>query len=322
MLQQECNGCGMGRATFSSACTPAGLNAYANPARQIDGVSRVDANDLDKAAAEAVKRNLRFNAPRAAAIVRPSQGDVRAIAIQARGAQFHTQRCRLLSCDLQDRTLPVDTTFDHAPLSLDHCTGRLSAMLPERHAPRGASLVRMQNPDGYEVVDLDPYGSPSQFLDSAVQAVADGGMLCVTATDMAGARMRACGWAGPSVGRRHYAQALSMEVEAAHVNARPSAGPCCRQVYPPPPPSMATPHTCLEDRGCILSAPASWESSAVVRDTGIAAAVPAQCCAAATASRAGPSTAATRCTGPTATRWRCAFCWPAWRRTPTAASAT
>lgn len=27
----------------------------------------------------------------------------------------------------------------------------------------------------FDVIDLDPYGSPSQFLDSAVQAVADGG---------------------------------------------------------------------------------------------------------------------------------------------------
>ena len=54
-------------------------------------------------------------------------------------------------------------------------------------------LHALQNPDGYEVVDLDPYGSPTQFLDSAVQAVADGGMLCVTATDMAGkCNMRGC----------------------------------------------------------------------------------------------------------------------------------
>ena len=43
-----------------------------------------------------------------------------------------------------------------------------------------------QNPDGYEAVDLDPYGSPSQFLDTAVQAVSEGGLLLVTATDMAG----------------------------------------------------------------------------------------------------------------------------------------
>jgi tRNA (guanine26-N2/guanine27-N2)-dimethyltransferase len=34
-------------------------------------------------------------------------------------------------------------------------------------------------------VDIDPYGAPSIFLDSAVQAVADGGLLMCTATDMA-----------------------------------------------------------------------------------------------------------------------------------------
>ena len=39
--------------------------------------------------------------------------------------------------------------------------------------------------DRFDVIDLDPYGSPTPFLDAAVQAVSDGGMLCVTATDMA-----------------------------------------------------------------------------------------------------------------------------------------
>jgi tRNA (guanine26-N2/guanine27-N2)-dimethyltransferase len=34
-------------------------------------------------------------------------------------------------------------------------------------------------------VDLDPYGSPSRLLDAAVQAVGEGGLLLVTATDMA-----------------------------------------------------------------------------------------------------------------------------------------
>jgi tRNA (guanine26-N2/guanine27-N2)-dimethyltransferase len=37
----------------------------------------------------------------------------------------------------------------------------------------------------YDVVDLDPYGSPTPFLDSAVQSVSEGGLLCVTCTDMA-----------------------------------------------------------------------------------------------------------------------------------------
>jgi len=36
----------------------------------------------------------------------------------------------------------------------------------------------------FDVIDLDPYGTASPFLDSAVAAVADGGLLCVTCTDM------------------------------------------------------------------------------------------------------------------------------------------
>lgn len=35
----------------------------------------------------------------------------------------------------------------------------------------------------YDVIDLDPYGTAAPFLDAAVQAVADGGLLCVTCTD-------------------------------------------------------------------------------------------------------------------------------------------
>jgi tRNA (guanine26-N2/guanine27-N2)-dimethyltransferase len=36
----------------------------------------------------------------------------------------------------------------------------------------------------YDVIDLDPYGSAAPFIDAAVQAVSDGGLLCVTCTDM------------------------------------------------------------------------------------------------------------------------------------------
>lgn len=37
----------------------------------------------------------------------------------------------------------------------------------------------------FTAIDLDPYGCPSVFLDSAVQSVQDGGLLLITATDMA-----------------------------------------------------------------------------------------------------------------------------------------
>ncbi|CAG9812588.1 unnamed protein product [Phaedon cochleariae] len=37
----------------------------------------------------------------------------------------------------------------------------------------------------FDVIDLDPYGCPTIFLDSAVQAIKEGGLLLITATDMA-----------------------------------------------------------------------------------------------------------------------------------------
>lgn len=40
-------------------------------------------------------------------------------------------------------------------------------------------------PMNYHVIDLDPYGTAAPFLDAAVRALADGGLLCVTCTDSA-----------------------------------------------------------------------------------------------------------------------------------------
>ncbi|CAM6128891.1 unnamed protein product [Calypogeia fissa] len=48
-----------------------------------------------------------------------------------------------------------------------------------------ARLFMLTHEKEFDVVDLDPYGSPSIFLDSAVQTIADGGLLLCTATDMA-----------------------------------------------------------------------------------------------------------------------------------------
>ncbi|KAL4548124.1 hypothetical protein Ndes2526B_g07324 [Nannochloris sp. 'desiccata'] len=91
--------------------------------KEIEGVSRVVANDMDPSVVDAMRRNIEFNGPEVVEKVIPSVGDAR--------------------------------------------------------------IVMMQNQNAFDVVDLDPYGSPSQLLDSAVQSVSDGGLLCVTATDMA-----------------------------------------------------------------------------------------------------------------------------------------
>ena len=54
----------------------------------------------------------------------------------------------------------------------------------DRNIQEGAMLMLFIAKFVFQV-DLDPYGSPSVFLDSAVQSVVDGGMLMCTATDMA-----------------------------------------------------------------------------------------------------------------------------------------
>lgn len=46
-------------------------------------------------------------------------------------------------------------------------------------------LQAANNKSFFDIIDLDPYGSAAPFLDSAVQAISNGGLLCVTCTDMA-----------------------------------------------------------------------------------------------------------------------------------------
>jgi tRNA (guanine26-N2/guanine27-N2)-dimethyltransferase len=54
------------------------------------------------------------------------------------------------------------------------------------HAHQGdARVVMLTHEKLFDVVDVDPYGTPCTLLDAAVQAVAEGGLLAVTATDMA-----------------------------------------------------------------------------------------------------------------------------------------
>lgn len=59
------------------------------------------------------------------------------------------------------------------------------------------------NSDGFDYIDIDPFGSPNVFLDSAVKRIARNGILAVTATDtssLAGTFVKTClrkYWAKP-----------------------------------------------------------------------------------------------------------------------------
>lgn len=53
------------------------------------------------------------------------------------------------------------------------------------HHEDATLLMYQSRKERFDVIDLDPYGCPTIFLDGAVQCVSDGGLLMVTATDMA-----------------------------------------------------------------------------------------------------------------------------------------
>nr|CAD1841825.1 unnamed protein product [Ananas comosus var. bracteatus] len=80
--------------------------------------------------------------------------------------------------------------LDNDKASVEACkkniqfNGSLACSKVEAHLA-DARVYMLTHPKEFDVVDLDPYGSPSVFLDSAVQSVADGGILMCTATDMA-----------------------------------------------------------------------------------------------------------------------------------------
>uniref|UniRef100_A0A1J3E3N6 tRNA (guanine(26)-N(2))-dimethyltransferase n=1 Tax=Noccaea caerulescens TaxID=107243 RepID=A0A1J3E3N6_NOCCA len=80
--------------------------------------------------------------------------------------------------------------LDNDPASVEACqrnikfNGLMSTSKVESHLT-DARVHMLTHQKEFDVVDLDPYGSPSIFLDSAVQSVSDGGLLMCTATDMA-----------------------------------------------------------------------------------------------------------------------------------------
>ncbi|MCI4350100.1 MAG: hypothetical protein L3K15_01100 [Thermoplasmata archaeon] len=89
------------------------------------------------------------------------------------------------------------------PMVLSERDGQAIDVLREnaaRYREEGAAVVRLdaQRPvsrGGFDYVDLDPFGSPVPFIESALAAVADDGLLAVTATDLpvlAGANRAAC----------------------------------------------------------------------------------------------------------------------------------
>ncbi|MCJ1269728.1 RNA methyltransferase tRNA(m5U54)methyltransferase [Lobaria immixta] len=76
---------------------------------------------------------------------------------------------------------------DSIKLNVDHnqVSGKVSVTTgdAQAHMHNVASSLNRGRQSLYEVIDLDPYGTAAPFLDAAVRAVVDGGLLCITCTD-------------------------------------------------------------------------------------------------------------------------------------------
>ncbi|GAA99520.1 uncharacterized protein L969DRAFT_48089 [Mixia osmundae IAM 14324] len=85
------------------------------------------------------------------------------------------------------------------PIKTQPTAETIAAEIPEASASSVKSQAKVRVSQGdcctimyaerqtrnYNVIDLDPYGSAAPFIDAAVQAVADHGLLCITCTDLA-----------------------------------------------------------------------------------------------------------------------------------------
>lgn len=113
------------------------------------GVDKIIANDLETHAVNAIRANLNFNGMKDGEKVLANEGDA--------------------TLYMYNHRTEEGSAHDHT---------RIRKFIPKEF--RDFNLKS----EPFDVVDLDPYGSPSPFLDAAVQCVRDGGLLAVTATDL------------------------------------------------------------------------------------------------------------------------------------------
>jgi tRNA (guanine26-N2/guanine27-N2)-dimethyltransferase len=134
----------------------------------------------------------------------------------------HQQRLRITANDLDAFALswaakshaahPPETSVEHAPEDDRHGETSTAVFDNGLHFQRLDARMAMVDA-AYQWVDLDPFGSPVQFLDAALQSLSRTGVLEVTATDTA-----ALTGSSPSSQARRY-QAKGIVDEYAHDDA-------------------------------------------------------------------------------------------------------
>jgi tRNA (guanine26-N2/guanine27-N2)-dimethyltransferase len=171
------------------------------------GMEKIVCNDLEQYAVDSMLQNAKFNG---------LDGDRRFVAQQGDA---------------------VEVMFAHR---YDvESTKKSGYMMHRTHAKallRESERVFDARRDPFDVVDLDPYGSPAPFLAQAVQAVREGGLLCITATDMStmcGKNAELCFTkyrAMPFHGTVKYSHEMAIRILLGSIEAHANA--CGRHIVP------------------------------------------------------------------------------------------
>ncbi|TKY89129.1 hypothetical protein EX895_001660 [Sporisorium graminicola] len=203
--------------TLLEALSATGLRSI-RYAKEIPLLRWVLANDLSPTAVEMMKRNVALNFPPDRPIdewvvSEVNGGKSSQVSSESKvGSEMDEDALAELENEARARATesaapapPSSDAASEAPVATAE-TATAIAAAPEADSPSQPSSaaihpdckVRLNAGDAitlmythrephkrFDVVDLDPYGSAAPFLDGGVQSVADGGLLCVTCTDLA-----------------------------------------------------------------------------------------------------------------------------------------
>lgn len=155
------------RFTVLEALAASGLRSI-RYAKEIDTIRSIVANDISASAVEAMRRNVELNFPE----TEPDPNATSDVAAAASGGG-------------RDGDVDGDRAAGLGASAESKLSERSKIQIREGDALSVMYAHRTNDMGRFDVIDLDPYGSASMFLDATVQAVADGGLLCVTCTDLA-----------------------------------------------------------------------------------------------------------------------------------------
>jgi tRNA (guanine26-N2/guanine27-N2)-dimethyltransferase len=112
---------------------------------------------------------------------------------------------------------------DHNPKAVEVIEKNITQNALENCRVENKKMNTLTSLEDFDYIDIDPFGSPVQFIDSSLQAMRKNGMLAVTATDTA----PLCGSAPKACLRRYDARSIKTSYSK-EIGARILAGYCVR----------------------------------------------------------------------------------------------